>query len=730
MITENFFSLAEGACGVSISFDEIFIRSRQEPVLDEAGNQQTDTDGNPIFVTIDPTFQLSDSSVIILEFNIVDKYPEDTRVDIIPQSYEVQKPQRFIPQTMVKIQSAYDFGAQILLQMNIKDRFGQILYTDYQIVAIGNSQQRNCKKATIEQRNNEDVILRTNNNWEYIYNDHLVAKLHISQDKIEPPTIVGKLFKKNKDILPIRLSCEDIDCDQLAGSGSASVTPEISASGSGSIGCVDNESLCKSRLISDIPSVSIVKRQILDSAHKVGDLIYKKQIYENDIFRLDADSLLGIEMSGVISPNTMTITGDYVAQYLLSYTAELPHVNTFTVVETDDMDSDLPETVVIFNNQPYLNNRVIAYSVGKYRLSIPRNLSVAILNKNFEDKIRYYPINDGYVVTKAEVSSATTDEYVPSSTSGIYDFITGTMEIDVIEGVDDHFLSFYVLNKGYIKLAHKLIYSKDYIPTPTPTSTPTPTPVPTSTPTHTPTTTSTPTTTPTLTHTPTITASATPSITPSITNSPTITTTPTNTPANTSTPTVTPTPSLTPTNTPTISLTPSNTPTISLTPSNTPTISLTPSLTPTNTPTISVTPSITPTISMTPSITPTLSITPTATTTPTLTPTPTITPSQNIDLPSRVQNLQAERQIFDEQPEDNNIFTSWEEPLYHGTTSLVSYTIIYTNVSDGSTIRIDDLTSNNYQLFSSSTIDIEQQWTISVMAKNQTGYGLPSEVLI
>ena len=725
MITQNFFSLAEGECGIPISFDEIFTQTTALPSLDSDGNPVLDVDGNPVITILEPTFKLTDSVAVILEFNVMDKYPEDTRVDIVPQSYEVQKPKNFIPQTTVKITSSYDFGAQILLQLNIKDRFGQVLYTDYQIIVIGDSQERNCKKTIIQERNNEDIILNINNQWKYIYNDHLIARLISSQDKIEPARLVGKLYKKNKDILPVRLSCENTGCEQI--------TQETSGV------CINDESLCRSKLISEIPNVSIIKRKILDSAHKIGDLIYKKNVYENDIFRLDPDGLLGIALSGQISNNIMHITGDYIAQHLLLYTEELPYINNVNILSEEDSDL-LDGDVVVFNNQPYISNRIIAYTIGKYRLSVPKNISIALLNRGFEDKIHYYPINDGYIVTRSEVSNETSEEYIPTSIAGEYDFITGTMEIDVLDGVDDHFLSFYILNRGYLKLSHKFIYAKDYVPTPTPTPTPTVTPAATVTPTITPTITSTPTLTPTISLTPSSSPTQTPTATTTPSNTATITPTITNTPTPTITVSSSPTPSISPTNTPTISLTPShsptpsitptNTPTISLTPSNTPTISITPSITPSNTPTISMTPTITPTFSPTPTITTTPSLTPTVTQTPSHTSTPTVTPSQNIDLPSKIQNLIATKNIDIENPEQNNIYLEWDEPLYSGTSNILSYSIIYQKISDSSSIRLDDIISTNHTILFDDPLDIEQEWIIQIFAKNSTGFGLHVQITV
>jgi len=116
--------------------------------------------------------------------------------------------------------------------------------------------------------------------------------------------------------------------------------------------------------------------------------------------------------------------------------------------------------------------------------------------------------------------------------------------------------------------------------------------------------------------------------------------TPTNTPTQTVTPTITPTPGLSPTPTPTKTMTPTVTPTITISPTvtSTATPTVTPTITPTTTitPTRTVTPTITPTRTVTPTITPTRTvtptITPTRTVTPTVTPTitPTVTPTETI----------------------------------------------------------------------------------------------------
>ena len=152
---------------------------------------------------------------------------------------------------------------------------------------------------------------------------------------------------------------------------------------------------------------------------------------------------------------------------------------------------------------------------------------------------------------------------------------------------------------------------KNFIPTPTPTVSPTNTTTPSVTPTHTPTNSGTPRATPTNTITPTNTFTLTPTNT--ISGTPRQTKTPTKTP--TCTPTVTPT--ITPTNTPTFN--PS--PTATETPTNTPTASNTP------TPTVTETPTNTPTVTETPTNTPTSTVTPTPTVTTGLTPTPTSDPT-------------------------------------------------------------------------------------------------------
>jgi len=106
--------------------------------------------------------------------------------------------------------------------------------------------------------------------------------------------------------------------------------------------------------------------------------------------------------------------------------------------------------------------------------------------------------------------------------------------------------------------------------------------------------------------------------------------TPTNTPTQTVTPTITPTPGLSPTQTPTRTVTPTITPTRTATPNATPTV------TPTQTTTITPTITITPTRTVTPTITPTRTVTPTITPTRTVTPTvtstvtPTVTPTETI----------------------------------------------------------------------------------------------------
>ena len=103
MIPENNFILSECECGTLISFPEIDLQSTNPP------------------------FSLSGTNNVIIEFSIVDVYPKTTTAVITPSAYNIQKPTKFVPQTTVKIQSEYNFGTHVLLQMNCKDRYGRIL---------------------------------------------------------------------------------------------------------------------------------------------------------------------------------------------------------------------------------------------------------------------------------------------------------------------------------------------------------------------------------------------------------------------------------------------------------------------------------------------------------------------------------------------------------------------------------------------------------------------------
>lgn len=698
MITENFFSLAEGACGVPISFDEINLDTVTQPVLGNDGQPQTDNQNNIIYETIEPTFELTDKDFITLEFIVADVYPEDTKVTITPSAYSIHKPKQFTPQTTVKIKTLYDFGAQVLIQLNIKDKYNRILYTDYQIIVIGDASARNCKKPNEDISIGGDIILNKGNDWKYIYNDHLVVKIvALSSANFKSDDLIGTLARKNKDLLPVRIPSQD-----------TCLNNELSVAGSGD---------CRSRQIAEIPSVSILKRTIADSKQRVGELIYNSHIYNsNDIISIDIDNSIS---SGSINPYITELSGEYYTQHLLSYDEGYDNVVTYT---TDNEDN--PQYLE-FNHRSYDDTRFIAYSVGKYRLNIPNNIPMAILNKGYENKINYYGVDGALTIQQEVTSFDQQNNFIPSSATGIYNFVKGTMEIDVVEGVEDNFLSFYAMGVGVMGTFGKLVYSQSYMPTPTPT------PTNTVTPSVTPTNTQTPTNTPTSSVTPSITPthSPTPSNTPTITLTSTPTLTPTITPTQSNTPTVTPTisltPSTTPTNTPTISVTPSVTPTISVTPSVTPTISVTPSVTPTNTitptitPTSTATPTNTPTITTTPSNTPTSTPTASATptTTPTNTPTPTITPSptQNINLPSRIQNLVADFDII-----DNTLYITWDQPLYEGTSDLTGYIIGYKLTSESSytDISIDDPNITNYSIFDGNNLDIR------VAATNSSGNGL------
>lgn len=705
MINENFFTLAEGECGVPITFDQIDLNTRTEPATDDTGQPLLDENDNPILINIDPAFFLQDRRFVTLEFGVADVYPNDTDVEIIPSAYIIQKPNIFVPQTTVKIKSRFDFGAQVLLQLNIKSAAGDILYTDYQIIIVGDGSQRNCQKAVPTISENEDIILSKSNLWQYIHNDHLIAQLNLTQNEINNDIVVAKLLRKNKDILPVRLPSEDIQDEN----------------------CSDDDSttVCNSKQIANIPSVAIVKRTAESTSHKIGELLYNKKVYNsNDTIRVDINNK---NLSGIISDNLIHISGEYFGQHLLSY-SEQGIENVVLYTNYTNPDIDIVDQKLTFDFQPYNDNNLIIYSTGTYRWDASSiDEPIAILNKGIEDKIEYSGVpGRSITLSNIEVSSRTniSDGFVPDSIAGEYDFIRGVIEITVKQPITDRFLSYYVLNYGYMGGNDKLVFAEQYRPTPTPTPTATITPTVTTTPSITPTLTPTPTTTPTAS--PTLTATPTITNTPSVTTS--ITPTTTSTPTTSITPTITPTISITPSQTPTItvtpSITPSNTPTISLTPSITPTISLTPSITPTNSPTPSITPTLTYTPTTTPTISSTPTITPTASNSPTPTPTITVTPSQNPDIPGAVTNLTAMREEL-----ENLIYVSWSAPTFIGASAITQYRLQYKlfNALNYTTIYVDA----NILAY---TIDISfnpvDTWIVEVSAINNEGFGINTSISV
>lgn len=705
MITENFFTLAEGECGVPITFDQIDLNTRTVPATDSSGQPLLDENDNPITINIDPTFFLQDKRFVTLEFNVADVYPTNTSVEIIPSAYIIQKPNIFVPQTTVKIKSKFDFGGQVLLQLNIKSAAGDILYTDYQIIIIGDGSQRNCQKAVSTISENEDIILSKSNLWQYIYNDHLIAKLHLTADELDNNTVVGKLLRKNKDILPVRLPSEDIQDEN----------------------CSDDDptTVCKSKQIAEIPSVAIVKRTAENTAHKIGELVYNKKLYNsNDTIRVDINNK---NLSGIISDNLIHISGEYFGQHLLSY-SEQGIENIVLYTNYGNPDVNIFDQKLTFDFQPHDDNHFIVYSTGIYRWDASIiDLPIAILNKGIEHKIEYSGVPGRSITfSNIEVSTSTDVEgaFVSSAVAGEYDFIRGVIEITVKQPITDKFLSYYVLNYGYMGGNDKLVFAEQYRPTPTPTPTATVTPTVTPTPSVTPTLTPTPTITPTAS--PTLTATPTTTNTPSVTTS--ITPTTTSTPTTSITPTITPTISITPSQTPTItitpSVTPSNTPTISLTPSITPTISITPSITPTNTPTASITPTLTYTPTTTPTISSTPTITPTASNSPTPTPTITVTPSQDPDVPGVVRDLQGIRDEL-----QNIIDISWLPPSFMGTSPITQYRLRYKLFNDlnYTTIYLDE----NILAY---TIDISfnpvDTWIVEVCAVNNNGFGINTTISV
>ena len=728
MINENFFSLAQGECGIPIVFEDVYAIARSTPRLDSNGNPINNPDtGQPLFDNIPAQLELKDSNFVTVEFAVADVYPKNTTVTIVPNAYAIQKPRIIKPQTTVLIKSRFDFGAQVLLQLLIKSASGDLMYTDYQMIVVGDAGKRNCENATAEKDiGTGDIILNMSNSWKYIHNDHNVAILVLTDDDLDKSLVVGKLLKKSNDILPVRLPNEDVAaCGGSGGNEESQPVNDDNSQTDSSSSCVDS-----SRQVAPIPEVSIVKRSVADSTQKVGELIYNRKIYDKeDVFRLDVNNK---NLSGLLVDNVVTVSGDYYVQHLLSYSDQgVTNIIDYTNSNNLDPEYSVPisEEFLTFDGIPHSNNHFLAYSTGVYRWDTrSTDLAIAILNKGYEDKISYSGVPGNSVTIPGTIQSTEEggDGFVSALTAGTYDFVRGLIEITVKEGLDDTFLSYYVLDYGYMGGSDKLVLSNQYLPTPTPT------PSPTVTPTITPT----PSITSSITPTPSVTPSITPTITPTISLTPTIS--PSVTPTISITPSITPTISVTPSITPTISVTPSITPTLSETPTPTPTLTVTPTTSPTPTSTLTPTPtiSVTPTISITPTLTPTTTVTPTPTisitpsvsvtpsVSPTHTPTPTVTPSptQDSSTPAAVENF-----VVDRDDLALTLNLSWSAPLFSGSSDITSYVIEYKKTTDPTyVIRNNSASDFNFSIDFSS--DLDATWMINIRANNSNGDGIRTYV--
>ena len=540
----------------------------------------------------------------------------------------MQKPNKFTPQTTVKITSEYNFGTHALLQLNCKDRYGRILYSAYQKILCSPAGSRVCEVPVESSKRDPTIILEKRNGWRYNYNDHTVA-LFVYNNRYSDD-IVAKLERKNTNVLPLRLYCENGTFPDWVNNEPDSAIENTCSN------------TLNNRKIAPVPAISMIVEKYADTTVKVGELIYNPKVYiPSDIITVDKDNT---SASGVFNGFHIELSSNKSLQHLLQEDIDS---NSFILSPGD--------TEFSINGRAFDKNQYLCYSAGTYNLNIPEEHPIAILNKGYEEYVSYSGNASQEKIKTVNTVNDPNNDYIPEYVHGDYNFYYGNVSLTVTSGINNMPISYYTYYNGFLGGKDRLVFAETYAPTPTPTVTSTPSATPTLTPTIsltpsiTPTNTSTPTNTPTTTPTQTPTATVTPTVTPTISvtpsitpsNTPTSSVTPTNTPTASVTPTKTPTatptltptvtptisvtPSVTPTLTPTISVSPTVTPTISVTPSITPTNTTTPSLTPTNTPVPSVTPSNSPTPSITPSNTPTASVTPTNT--PSATPTNTVTPS-------------------------------------------------------------------------------------------------------
>ena len=271
MIPENNFILSECECGTLISFPEIDLQSTNPP------------------------FSLSGTNNVIIEFSIVDAYPKDATATVVPSAYNIQKPSKFTPQTSVKIISEYNFGTHVLLQMNCKDRYGRILYSAYQKIVCSPAGGRICEEPTKSRKQDPNIILEKRNGWKYNYNDHTVA-LFLYNKNLYSDATIAKLERKNTNVLPLRLFCEN-------GTFPDYITDQVDST-------IENNCAISvnNRKIAPIPAISMLVEKYADTTVKVGEIIYNPKVYvKSDIITVDKDNT---SATGVFDGSRIELSND------------------------------------------------------------------------------------------------------------------------------------------------------------------------------------------------------------------------------------------------------------------------------------------------------------------------------------------------------------------------------------------------------------------------------------
>jgi hypothetical protein len=145
-----------------------------------------------------PSGSLPRKDEYIIYFSVESTLPTDPPTSLVlnPSSYVLNGSNSFIPKTIVKATSLHKGETQSLVKMSIKDRFNQVLLTDY-IKLVCSPQTTVIKKANFPVNNNNDntgpnggsimTIIKQNN-------ENIATSDLISGMVVEGPGVTSKPY--------------------------------------------------------------------------------------------------------------------------------------------------------------------------------------------------------------------------------------------------------------------------------------------------------------------------------------------------------------------------------------------------------------------------------------------------------------------------------------------------------------------------------------------------------